>query len=130
MTLATFARTASLGLALTSVLAADQTIAARAGGDWPQWRGPRRDGISTETNLLQTWPAGGPPRLWTSAGLGIGYSSVSISAGRIFTMGDRNDGQYVFALEEPTGKQIWATRVGGRHDDGYGGPRGTPTIDG
>jgi outer membrane protein assembly factor BamB len=104
--------------------------AAPAAGDWPGFRGPRRDGISTDTNLLPTWPAGGPPLLWTARGLGAGFSSVAVSGGRIFTMGDRRDGQYVIALDENGGKELWATRVGVRHDDEYGGPRATPSVDG
>ena len=102
------------------------------GGNWPQWRGPQRDGVSAETGLLASWPAGGPKKLYSASGLGHGFSSVAVTGGRIFTMGDRADGQYVIALDEETGKQVWATRVGGVHDDpdGYGGPRGTPTVDG
>jgi len=99
-------------------------------GNWPQWRGPLRDGISTDTGLLTTWPAGGPPKIWTATGLGAGFSSVAIVGGRIYTMGDRRDGQYVVALSEDAGKELWATRVGSRHDDEYGGPRATPTVDG
>ena len=124
-------------LALVSVLAvapivttADSATALRAGGNWPQWRGPQRDGISTDTGLLATWPQGGPPIAWTAHGLGGGFSSVSVVAGRIFTMGDRRDGQYVIALSEDTGKELWSTRVGNRHDDEYNGPRSTPTVDG
>jgi outer membrane protein assembly factor BamB len=101
-----------------------------AGGNWPQWRGPERTGVSAETGLLASWPQGGPPRIWAASGLGAGFSSVAVAGGRIFTMGDRRDGQYVIALDEQTGKEIWATRVGGRHVDEYGGPRGTPTTDG
>lgn len=100
------------------------------GGHWPQWRGPQRDGVSTETGLLASWPQGGPSKVWTATGLGAGFSSVAVVEGRIFTMGDRRDGQYVIALDEATGRELWATRVGGRHDDEYGGPRGTPTVDG
>ena len=116
-----------------AVLAALLTAAdgrAAAPGNWPQWRGPDRTGVSAETGLLTNWPAGGPPRLWSASGLGAGFSSVSVSGGRIFTMGDRRDAQYVIALDEATGRQIWATRIGGRHVDEYGGPRGTPTVDG
>lgn len=130
MRLAHSARLAVLGLIVTALVGDGSSVAARAGGNWPQWRGPKRVGISTDVNLLTSWPAAGPPVLWTASGLGAGFSSVSIAAGRIFTMGDRRDGQYVIGLEEATGKQIWATRVGGRHDDQYGGPRGTPSIDG
>src|SRR4051794_39743973 len=49
--------------------------------DWPQWRGPRRDGISTETNILREWPEGGPKRLW-QAKVGEGFSSVVVARGR------------------------------------------------
>jgi outer membrane protein assembly factor BamB len=121
--------------ALSFVLAATVHPSVRAdlaGGNWPQWRGPLRDGVSTETGLLTSWPAGGPKRLFTASGLGTGFSSVAVTGGRIYTMGDRGDGQYVFALEEDTGKQVWATRIGGTHTDpdGFSGPRGTPTVDG
>ena len=126
---ARFALCASLALALTALdLAA--TAPTAAGGNWPQWRGPNRDGISTETGLLATWPAAGPPIVWTAKGLGAGFSSVAVVGGRIFTMGDRRDGQYVIALNEENGTELWATRIGGRHDDEYGGPRATPTVDG
>ena len=103
---------------------------AAAGGNWPQWRGPKRDGISSETGLLTSWPAAGPPLAWTAKGLGAGFSSVAVVGGRILSMGDQRDGQYVIALNEDTGARLWATRIGGRHDDQYGGPRATPTVDG
>src|SRR5262245_59591592 len=119
----------SLALVLAALdLAA--TAPTAAAGNWPQWRGPNRDGISTETGLLTTWPASGPPLVWTARGLGAGFSSVAVVDGRIFTMGDRGDGQYVIALTEDSGAELWATRIGGRHDDEYGGPRATPTVDG
>ncbi len=99
--------------------------------DWPQFRGPRRDAISTETGLLSQWPEGGPKLLWKREGLGKGYSSVSIAAGKIFTMGDRKDAegneqQYALAYDLETRDELWATRVGPPHSDG---PRCTPTWD-
>jgi outer membrane protein assembly factor BamB len=106
------------------------TASSAAGGNWPQWRGPKRDGISTDTGLLTSWPEAGPPVVWTARGLGTGFSSVAVVGGRIFTMGDRRDGQYAIAVSEDTGAELWATRVGGRHQDEYGGPRATPTVDG
>jgi outer membrane protein assembly factor BamB len=96
--------------------------------DWPQWRGPDRNGRSTETGLLKEWPKDGPPLLWRIDGLGKGYSSVSIAGGRIFTMGDRGQGQFVIALDLGTRKELWATRAGNAWRDG--GPRCTPTVDG
>jgi outer membrane protein assembly factor BamB len=103
------------------------------GHDWPQWRGPKRDGVSTETGLLKEWPAGGPRLVWNSKlvnggrGIGRGFSSVAVAGGRIFTMGDRGKDGYVFALEEATGKELWATRISIGQGDG---PRCTPTVDG
>ena len=64
------------------------TASSAAGGNWPQWRGPKRDGISTDTGLLTSWPEAGPPVVWTAKGLGAGFSSVAVVGGRIFTMGD------------------------------------------
>jgi outer membrane protein assembly factor BamB len=123
------AKCALAALLVSAVVADVPSLAARAAGDWPGWRGPRRDGISTDTNLLTAWPQNGPPLVWTARGLGQGFSSVAVTGGRVFTMGDRRDGQYVIALEEATGKELWATRVGGRHDDEFAGPRATPTVD-
>ena len=65
-----------------------QTLSA-AQLDWPQWRGPNRDGLSTETGLLKEWPKDGPPLLWKANGLGVGFSGISVAGQRIFTMGER-----------------------------------------
>ena len=48
--------------------------------DWPQWRGPDRNGISPETGLAQQWPASGPPVVWSANGLGAGYGTVAVKA--------------------------------------------------
>ena len=130
-----------MGLALiglVAVIAADElkatgqapAAATATAGNWPQWRGPNRDGISTDKDLLQTWPADGPRKIFTATGMGGGFSSVAITGGRIYTMGDRRDGQYALAFNEADGKPIWTTRIGEVHQDEYGGPRGTPTVDG
>jgi len=106
--------------------------AAGTSSDWPGWRGLHRDGASSETGLLKAWPEGGPPLLWQVHGLGAGFSSLAISGDRIYTMGDRGDGQYVLALNRADGKTVWATRIGAAwtEDDNAPGPRGTPTVDG
>jgi outer membrane protein assembly factor BamB len=112
-------------VALLSTLGFGQTA------DWYQWRGPARDGKSTETGLLKDWPPGGPPLLWRSSGFGIGFSSFSSGDGRLYTLGDRGDKGYVFALEASTGKKIWETPNGANYRNSNGdGTRGTPTIDG
>ena len=51
--------------------------------DWPQWRGPNRDAVCTETGLLKQWPEGGPKLLWEISGLGPGYSTVAIKDGKL-----------------------------------------------
>jgi outer membrane protein assembly factor BamB len=99
--------------------------------DWPQWRGPNRDGLSRETGLAPTWPAAGPPLLWKAAGLGTGYSTVAVDEGRLFTLGASRDAEYLIALDAGAGKELWRTRVGGRYENNRGdGPRGAPTVDG
>src|ERR1700752_743271 len=106
-------------------------VMAQAGANWPQWRGPNRDGVSKETGLLKQWPAEGPPLVWKAIGAGRGYSSFSVANGRLYTMGLRGDREFLVAFDIATGKEAWATPHGGafRNDRGDG-PRGTPTIDG
>lgn len=105
--------------------------AAQSSGDWPQWRGSNRDGISKETGLLKQWPADGPPLVWKATGAGRGYSSLAIVGGRLYTMGLRNDREHIIAFDIATGKEVWATPHGSafRNDRGDG-PRGTPTVEG
>ncbi|MEP6919838.1 MAG: PQQ-binding-like beta-propeller repeat protein [bacterium] len=119
-----------LSLALL-VLCLSAEAAAQVDGNWPQWRGANRDGISKETGLLKQWPAEGPPLAWKTTGAGGGYSSFAISDGRLYTMGLRADREYIVAFDVATGKQVWATPHGGafRNDRGDG-PRGTPTVEG
>jgi len=101
------------------------------GSEWPQWRGEHRDGISNDSGLLDHWSENGPPLLWQIGNLGRGFSSVAIARGRIFTMGDRESGQAVIALNLADGKEIWSTRISDVWEpQGYAGPRCTPTVDG
>jgi outer membrane protein assembly factor BamB len=106
-------------------------LAAQTPGEWPQWRGANRDGISKETGLMKQWPAEGPPLVWKTTGAGGGYSSFAVSGGRIFTLGLRGNREYVIAFDVANGKEVWATPHGNRFENDRGdGPRGTPTIDG
>lgn len=119
-----------LGLA-TLIAIVSVTLVGQTSGDWPQWRGPNRDGISKETGLLKQWPQGGPALVWKATGAGAGYSSMSVANGRIFTMGLRGDREYLIAFDSATGREAWATPHGSAYRDSRGdGPRGTPTIDG
>jgi outer membrane protein assembly factor BamB len=99
--------------------------------DWPQWRGPNRDGISQETGLLQKWPAAGPPLAWKGTGAGIGFSSFAIAAGRLYTQGGRGQSEYVLAYDAASGKRLWESPLGAFYSNYQGdGARGTPTVDG
>ena len=114
-------------LSLGVLVPAQTTVAT----DWPQWRGPDRNGISKETGLLQAWPAKGPAVVWTMSGLGRGYGSIAVRGDRIFVQGLRGRQTYVDSLDRATGKSVWSTSLGTGGDNDRGpGPRGTPTLDG
>jgi outer membrane protein assembly factor BamB len=101
--------------------------------DWPQFRGPNRDGLSKEAGLLKDWPTGGPPLAWKAKGLGKGYSTVSVADGRVYTIGDRNVSSFVVALKETDGTPAWSTKLGKTGSVGWGnfeGPRAAPTVAG
>ena len=100
--------------------------------DWPGWRGPRRNGLSTERGLLKQWPDEGPPLLWKKTGLGEGYSTPSVVGNMLYTMGNGNGKEWVVALDvSRKGLQVWASATGmiGHKGGGYAGPRSTPTVD-
>ncbi|QDS86978.1 outer membrane biogenesis protein BamB [Rosistilla ulvae] len=104
--------------------------------DWPQWRGPHRDGKAAEQALLQQWPEGGPKLKWTFRDCGVGYSGFSIVGDQLFTMGLEEGQCYVIAVKPSDGSELWRTPIGpAAKEDAYlmgwgGGPRSTPTVDG
>jgi len=103
--------------------------------NWPQWRGPKRDGVSKETGLLQEWPTEGPKLLWQVSDLGDGYSTPAVVGDRIYLVSNKGlENEFVQALDVASGKQVWETRIGnvGNPDQRppYPGARSTPTIDG
>lgn len=101
-----------------------------AGGDWPQFLGPNRDNISTEQGLKKNWSEA-PKLLWTARGIGQGYSSISVSRGQVYTMGNVGGDEMVMALKLENGDGLWQTRSGSPFREGQGdGPRSVPTVDG
>jgi len=107
--------------------------------DWPQFRGPNRDGVSDNTGLLKAWPEDGPKLLWTAEGAGRGYSSVSIVDGKLYTLGDApstadDKDEYLLCFDVKTGKQLWKSKTGPAWksfgSDDWQSSRSTPTIDG
>lgn len=81
-------------------------------GDWPQWRGPNRDGISLDKGLLKEWPKEGPPVVWKVDTVGVGYSSLAIKAGRIYTQGDIEGVEHIICLDAKDGKTLWQVQPG------------------
>lgn len=100
-------------------------------GDWPQWRGPDRTGISQEKGWQANWPAEGPKVLW-KAQVGLGFATFVVADGRVFTTGNAGNVDTVFCFDAASGKEIWKhsypADVGAKFFEG--GTTGTPTIDG
>jgi len=118
-------------LLLVSALAFSVIAPPATAGDWPQWRGPNRDDVSTEKGLLKKWPEGGPKKVWMSEEIGIGYSGPAIAKGKIFILGATEGKERLFCLDEKSGKKLWELEVGDLYKNNWGdGPRSTPTVDG
>jgi outer membrane protein assembly factor BamB len=110
--------------------------------DWPQWRGPNRDGFSLEKNLCKAWTTQGPPELWRKS-IGRGFSSVVVVGDRLYTMDEAvtpNDdpnsksakpGEGVLCLDANSGRRLWRFLSPNSYEERFGsGPRSTPAIDG
>lgn len=104
--------------------------------DWPQWRGPNRDGRAAQQNLLKSWPENGPKIAWEFDQAGFGYSAVAIDNGKLFTQGKIDNRTVAICLNVNTGNKIWQKDYADadatdKYSTGWGdGPRSTPTIDG
>lgn len=99
--------------------------------DWPNWRGPAHNGISTEKDWRSQWPADGPPVLWKTS-VGIGFASFSVADGRVYTTGFAKEQDTLFCFDATTGKPLWKhsypSELG---DKSYeGGTSATPTVAG
>jgi outer membrane protein assembly factor BamB len=110
------------------------SLAALA-ADWPQWRGPERTGMSSETGLLQQWPAEGPKLLWQVNDIGDGYATPSVVGDRVYVISSRAmDNEFVQALSVKDGRVLWSTRLGNvgnpKQEPPYPMARSTPTVDG
>ena len=99
-----------------------------AGRDWPQFRGPDRDGQSPATDLRRDWTETAPQELWRVP-LGEGYSGISVVGDRLFTLFSHEGKEYLGSFEAKSGKQLWRTELSPALETSMGnGPRSTPTI--
>lgn len=97
--------------------------------DWPQWQGPDRTNVSQEQGLLQSWPSGGPQKVWVSKDAGLGYAGMAVTGEMLFTLGARDDQEFLIALNAIDGTEKWSTAISGLLSNGWGdGPRSTPTV--
>jgi len=123
-----------LGMIVGMMLLISPVHAQQSQNDWPRWRGPNQDDISPDTGLLDSWPEGGPERIWMNRNAGFGYAGFSIVGDQLFTMGQEQvdeGAQFVLCLNAETGEEIWRTRTGQGYANNWGGgPRSTPTVDG
>ena len=129
-----------------AILTITLTAPAARADDWPQWGGPTRDGVWAETGLVEKFPAGGPPKVW-SVPVGGGYSGPAVAGGKVFvTDYQRADGdaknsplskavsagkERILALDAVTGKELWKVEYDCPYKVSYpAGPRCTPTVSG
>src|SRR5262249_55942230 len=112
---------AVLPLCFAALAAADDKAA------WPQFLGPQRNGVSTETGLNLDWEAKPPKTLWKEK-IGPGFSSFAVVGDRLYTMAQRGQRDIVLCLDARTGKEIWAHDAAPTYMDRQrqgAGPRGT-----
>lgn len=113
-------------------------VSAAPAADWPTFRGADRTAIAPDADLLESWPADGPPLVWEARGAGRGYASLAIAGDRIYTLGDGlstadDPDEYLTCFDRAAGKQLWKTKTGGPWNDGkesWQSSRSTPTVDG
>jgi outer membrane protein assembly factor BamB len=121
--------TVALMLDVVGIAADEASLIASPETGWPQFRGPRRDGISDDRGLLQSWPEGGPKLLWSARGAGRGFSSPIIADGRVYVTGDFGEEMRILAYDL-RGKLLWQTRNGDAWLNQYQGARASVTFSG
>lgn len=122
---------ANEGLTVKSAAPHLQPLAGTTGLiNWPQFNGSARDNRSSDQQLLPEWPETGPPLAWIAEGVGIGYATVAVVEGRVFTVGNKGDVEALICLDVGTGQKLWSTPFARASHPSYGdGPRSTPAVD-
>ncbi len=105
-------------------------LASARAADWPNWRGPDHNGISSESEWLDHWPAAGPPVAW-KANVGVGFSSFCVAAGRVFTAGNADNTDTLYCFDAESGKELWKYSYPAELGDKYfeGGPSATAAVE-
>jgi outer membrane protein assembly factor BamB len=118
------------GLSVCSTVLGAGLVCAVLAADWPQFLGPTRNGVSTETGLATTWPKEGPPQVWEKK-VGAGWSGPIVSAGRVILFHRLENREVVESLDAATGKPQWKFDYATGYVDKFGfddGPRATPLV--
>ncbi|MCX8157226.1 MAG: PQQ-like beta-propeller repeat protein [Verrucomicrobiae bacterium] len=123
------------GLCITLMAGLAWMASHATAADWPQWRGPQRNGLSPETGLLKQWPAGGPRLLWQVKDLGQGYAAPAVAGNRLYVLANEGlEDEFVQAHDVADGKRLWRTRLGKvgnpNQQPRFPAARSTPTVDG
>jgi len=124
--------TAIVGILLALTVSAVALVAEAdhsAAADWPNWRGPTHDGVSSEKGWLTAWPKEGPKRLWT-AEVGFGHAGAAVRAGKVFIMGRDGKQDIVFCFNADTGATVWKHSYPAEESSYGRGPRAAPAVDG
>jgi outer membrane protein assembly factor BamB len=121
-------------------------VSTAAADDWPQWMGPRRDGVWSETGIVSSVPDTGLPVKWRTP-IALGYSGPAVAGGRVYVTdyvleqgdpvnnpGSRpklNGQERVVCLDAESGDVVWTHAYNQPYEISYpGGPRTTPTVEG
>jgi outer membrane protein assembly factor BamB len=120
---------------VAALLFSGVALALASAEDWPQFRGPRHDGISMEKGLLTKWPDKGPKLVWSFKNAGLGFSSYALRDGKFYTLGTRGEDEIILVLDAAKGTELWTAKidpiVNAPENGSWGdGPRSTPTLDG
>ena len=131
-TTSSFAGPAASALALACMLFSGLPASA---SDWPQWRGPNRNGMSEEKGFLKEWPKNGPELVWRASDIGRGYSTPAVVGDRLYVLGSEGtDNEFVEALSTKDGKKLWTTKLGAvgkpKQNPNFPAARSTPTVEG
>jgi len=119
--------------AMVSVFVVALMIGPAAGADWPNYRGPNYNGITTETDWSCNWPGAGPKVLWKKS-VGIGFSCTAVVDGRVYTMGNtgkKSNTDVVYCFDAKTGAELWKHSYPCPLEPKYyeGGTLSSPTVD-